>query len=969
MAIDPAQPNTPSSSHGKNARTSAGHSRSQEQRAPRGASWSDVPAWLGRFLVLALIISCPWPYGMADWSAQVWLVPALVGILALATIVAIGKRIEVNNPLVWSIGCLLLLALLQCIPLPTTIWRQLSATPALETRIQALASELSESDGGPAEVAAEAESEPAEMLPHTPADAQSPEVEVNNAVSSPSSGYAHTISIHPLQTRASACVLALALSMLVSCLILFRDKLSITVLLSTLAAVGCCNAALGVYQALAAGDWTLLPDMSFTSFATFISRNSAPQFLACSLGAAGGVLILYRSRQASLVDSRYQLSYPSVNPVAKVKRSVEEFFTSADPFSFASLIAMVVLLAGILTANSRGGVLSCLAALITTFAIFSFGKQTNVTGSLSVLLLVLGCGAFLSMFQLDDVIGQRLDTVSQEAYRLDNARLELWEMALTQPQSWLLGSGLGTFHFAILPAYLAPQFVWFYHAENIYVELLSNLGLPGLVAGLVGGGWLLWRLLNRVPKSSAGKAARLAALFAVLAVGLHELVDFSLILPAIFLPLAALVGSYLGVSSDLPSEKSSSTKRTSSRQNNGGKSRRPSRSQRPEGGSHSKRSSRKDSAVAIPSARKVLCCLIPSVTLIAIAIVNGAEPLSNFAEAERISRQVRQIDSGQLAASEDLEWSYTLLPDDFPEVALQLSRMKQAIAQRRIEDSDAWADDLTERMRASLSRPEFFSTVFINTPSDEQSQLRRFLEESQSDSLELLRRSQMGMQHADGACLFDWRVAWGKLRSDLGLLDREERLETYARLILTCRASPRILQAVGSHALLIGETRAGLEIYRELLPVSAVARSRAINFLDSYLDIEQLIEILPPDDLLRVYMAKSITGSNQSDYHLKILQTIDKDAVDAQAKGLRDWQAIAWAAEQLGDVEWQLQALHAAAVAAPMEHRVSYALARVLFETDHFEEALLEMDRALQSAPTSTAYAKFRDEIQAAMSP
>ncbi|MCA9134714.1 MAG: O-antigen ligase family protein, partial [Planctomycetales bacterium] len=308
---------------------------------------------------------------------------------------------------------------------------------------------------------------------------------------------------------------------------------------------------------------------------TFYSRNSAPQFLACAIGAASGLLVLHRSQKNSRQrDSRYQLRYPSVNVVARFRRRLDELVADLDQLSFLGLLALVTLASGVLIANSRGGILACAVSGAVVILIYALGKQASASSTLGLLLLVACSGLFITFFELDDLIGQRLNTISEEVYRRDNSRLELWRMVLTQPSCWLLGSGLGTFHFAVLPAYDKPQSAWFYHAESVYVELLSNAGLLVLLAVLGGLSWLLWQLLGRTPRSTLARAARLACMFSVLAVALQSFVDFSLILPAVFLPLAALTGAFLGA----PAGKQSSSRSSqgSSQRSSGGESRRVS---------------------------------------------------------------------------------------------------------------------------------------------------------------------------------------------------------------------------------------------------------------------------------------------------------------------------------------------------------------------------------------------------------
>ncbi len=118
-------------------------------------------------------------------------------------------------------------------------------------------------------------------------------------------------------------------------------------------------------------------------------------------------------------------------------------------------------------------------------------------------------------------------------------------MVLSQPSCWLPGCGLGNFHFAILPAYRAEPSAWFYHAENLYIELLAEMGIVGFVIGLIGLIWLILRIRWCVVTGRRGAPTFIATTLAVAAVALQSLVDFSLIIPSVFIPLAALVGCFL----------------------------------------------------------------------------------------------------------------------------------------------------------------------------------------------------------------------------------------------------------------------------------------------------------------------------------------------------------------------------------------------------------------------------------------
>jgi O-antigen ligase len=130
-----------------------------------------------------------------------------------------------------------------------------------------------------------------------------------------------------------------------------------------------------------------------------------------------------------------------------------------------------------------------------------------------------------------------------EIYR---ATLELWGLF-----PWL-GSGLATFGEAF-PLFQSgqPEAVGLFwrHAHNDWIELLATTGVVGAGLFLAGLGIAVVRLVKGLRRGlrSEDRAAALAALGALAAVGIHELADFGLTMPANALALSVVVGAALGV--------------------------------------------------------------------------------------------------------------------------------------------------------------------------------------------------------------------------------------------------------------------------------------------------------------------------------------------------------------------------------------------------------------------------------------
>ena len=306
-------------------------SRSNEPAIP--FDFPELLFWIARMLVYALILFVPWPYGMVEWSWQAWLVPVACLILLLTACGALMRGMSHAQRLIWPLMVILIVSVIQTVALPESLWRVLSQTADFENKVEVLAAEFAVDTDGPRVIA--------NSLPA-----------LYGVISPP-----RTISIHPLQTRATACVFAAGVAILISASLLFRDRLSLAGLYLALTVSGVSISLLGLYQSISKSDWTLLPNMLPTSFATFIGRNSVPQFLACTLAGVAGLLTMYASyRKKSTSDRRYQIKYPSVNLFAKARRRIDDFVSDVDVVSAVCLVAMIVIAVSILVAKSRGGI-------------------------------------------------------------------------------------------------------------------------------------------------------------------------------------------------------------------------------------------------------------------------------------------------------------------------------------------------------------------------------------------------------------------------------------------------------------------------------------------------------------------------------------------------------------------------------------------------------------------------------------
>jgi predicted Zn-dependent protease len=118
---------------------------------------------------------------------------------------------------------------------------------------------------------------------------------------------------------------------------------------------------------------------------------------------------------------------------------------------------------------------------------------------------------------------------------LRHSKVDLWPMMAEAARAFpVLGMGRGAFEVAFPRYQTAPNPNTLTHPENAVLQLAAEFGAPGLVLLAVG----VWGFLRLLRKERLGRA-ELAVLAGVMALGLHNLFDFSLELPAC--AVAALV--------------------------------------------------------------------------------------------------------------------------------------------------------------------------------------------------------------------------------------------------------------------------------------------------------------------------------------------------------------------------------------------------------------------------------------------
>jgi O-antigen ligase len=536
---------------------------SVRRQTARSAADIDVILWIVRAIILLLIIVVPWYYGTVDWTSQSQYLWWAIGATVLAFLELIRRSIfevkiksDSESETVSSV------------PWPAFIF----VVIALWATLQSIAMySIEGSDTGPNSVGIQR----LFLGEDVPSIAAKLNIETSEAASNnqllPDELKSHKLawSIEPLHTKGAIGMLALIAALIWFGHAYFSSKNGLLYLLATITIMGVAIAMFGIAGLLSWSDKNALGLGKASSFGPFISRNSGGCYMNVCLSAAMGLTTLAFGQSKSS-DRRYSNFGSSIGD--RLMTRIEAMFGQLTTFQIASVIATGVILASVISTASRGASIS---AGVSVLAVFLMTTGRGLTmGRIVTAALVLSIGAaFLLWFELDERLRERFAQADLQK-EFEGGRVLIWGIAISTAKFFFwTGSGLGTFHFAHLPFQTKPVNTWFYNAENLYLEAISDLGWVGLLAIIAVFVCFVRMLLpDRINTLDGSKilrlgAARVTALALLVSVGLHSCFDFSMILPACFVTCAVLFGAIFGASAHerLVSTKVSKQKRSSSR--------------------------------------------------------------------------------------------------------------------------------------------------------------------------------------------------------------------------------------------------------------------------------------------------------------------------------------------------------------------------------------------------------------------
>lgn len=204
------------------------------------------------------------------------------------------------------------------------------------------------------------------------------------------------------------------------------------------------------------------------------------------------------------------------------------------PFLVFWIFIAAVLFTALVSSHSRMGILSALVSLIAVLALAGT-SQLSARARVAAGVLFLLSMVVAAVWVGSDPAITRFETLNDQYTHPGQDRLSIWrDTAQLIRRHPVLGSGFGSFatvYPSVQTAFLNNVVD---HAHCDYLEVVTELGLPGgiLVFGVIF--WILGLTLRRCRKNDAGydKTISFACLGSIVAILLHSLADFNLYIPA-----------------------------------------------------------------------------------------------------------------------------------------------------------------------------------------------------------------------------------------------------------------------------------------------------------------------------------------------------------------------------------------------------------------------------------------------------
>ena len=333
-----------------------------------------------------------------------------------------------------------------------------------------------------------------------------------------------TLSVVPYQTVSHLLLLVTFLTAFYLVLLVGGDRNARKRLVYALVALGAFESFYGLVQYLTGWQQIFAYVKKYyleDATGTYINRNHfagllemvLPFTVALGLHLAGK---LRRGAQRSEAKARSLSSAPELLPLVCL------------------LFLAAVIFTALIFSRSRMGILSALASLMAVLALAGSSSLSKRTRAVVAALFFLGIIGIVAWVGSDPVV-MRFEVLGQEYAQTGQNRISIWRDTLNLiHQHPLLGTGLGTFSVAYTSVQTAFLNHLVDHAHCDYLEVVSELGVPGGILMFGSIFWILARAVRRYRKAEDrfDTAVCLGCIGSITAILVHSLADFNLYIPA-----------------------------------------------------------------------------------------------------------------------------------------------------------------------------------------------------------------------------------------------------------------------------------------------------------------------------------------------------------------------------------------------------------------------------------------------------
>ncbi len=332
-----------------------------------------------------------------------------------------------------------------------------------------------------------------------------------------------TVSVHPAAT-VQAVFRALSYGMVFIVIASHYDREArIRRLFQTVILMGCFLAIVAVAMKIAGNGrlfWVFTMPGGTSFFGPYINKNHFAGYMEMAVPVGLGSYLYTVSRMRGKSD---RAGMP-------LQKKVAAFLDDEKlmPLSLG-LVCVIIMTGALFLTLSRGGIAAFLASLI--FFAWLARSRRSLRKKWNYVLLMGVVMALAVVMAAWTMIEARMETVAQQSV----TRTDTWQDSIPIVRDFpLLGTGLGTFP-DIFPLYQSKHSLLFFeHAENDYIELLTDTGVAGfaallaLVAVFSYAVYKRWRERHN-PYVVCAAAGGMAS---CVAITVHSLTDFNMHVPA-----------------------------------------------------------------------------------------------------------------------------------------------------------------------------------------------------------------------------------------------------------------------------------------------------------------------------------------------------------------------------------------------------------------------------------------------------